>query len=338
MNSKSRILIVDDIAENRRLLATIIKKHAEYTVSLANDGYAVLRAIEEYLPDLILLDIMMPGMDGYEVSQALKSNPGTRDIPIIFLTGVTDVASKVKAFESGGVDYVTKPFNEPELLARIHTHLHLKKLQDHLYELVEEKTRKIERITIALVNALENANLYNDTDTGNHIKRVSAYSAFLAEKYGCDREFVKRIKLYAPLHDVGKVGIPDDLLKKPGKYTPEEFIAMQEHVVIGARMLEDEEIDQMARNVALCHHEKWGGSGYMQQLAGEAISLEARIVTIADVYDALTSKRVYKKAFADEKTDRIIHEESGKHFEPQIVDIFLRNKSHIVEIRQSLTA
>jgi putative two-component system response regulator len=304
---------------------------------MASNGEAVLKAIGKDPPDLILLDIMMPGMNGYEVSKALKKNPVTRDIPIIFLTAMTDVGSKIKAFKLGGVDYVTKPFNEHELLARIHAHIRLKNFQDHLNELVEEKTQKIENMTIALVNALENANLYNDTDTGNHIKRVSEYSTIVAKGYGCDEDFVKRIKLYSSLHDVGKVGLPDAILKKPGKYTKEDFIAMQQHVLIGARMLDSEEIDNMAKHVASYHHEKWEGTGYIHRLSGEDIPLEARIVAIADVYDALVSERVYKKAFTDEEAYRIIREESGKHFEPKIVEIFLENTDMIQNIKKHFT-
>jgi len=337
MPIENTILIVDDIAENRRLLATTITKHTNYAVRLASDGDVVLKAIERDLPDLILLDIMMPGMDGYAVSKALKSNPVTKDIPIIFLTAMTDVASKVEAFELGGVDYVTKPFNEYELLARIHAHIRLKNFQDHLNDLVEEKTQKIEKITFVLVNALENVNLFNDEDTGNHIKRVSEYSAFMAEKYGCAEDFVKRIRLYAPLHDVGKVSLRDAILRKPGKYTEEEFLAMQQHVVIGARLLDSEEIDPMAKNVALYHHEKWDGTGYVNRLAGEAIPLEARIVAIADVHDALVTERVYKRAFTDEEAYRIVREESGKHFDPKLAEIFLNHTETIREIKEHFT-
>jgi putative two-component system response regulator len=250
---------------------------------------------------------------------------------------MTDVASKMKAFELGGVDYISKPFNEYELLARIHAHIHLKKFQDHLNQLVEEKTKKIENITLALVNALENANLYNDTDTGNHLRRVSEYSAFMAALYGCNTDFIKRIKLYASLHDVGKVGLPDAVLKKPGKYTDEEFIAMQQHVVIGARMLDSPDIDSMAKHVALYHHEKWNGAGYVKRLADEAIPLEARIVAISDVYDALVTDRVYKKAFTDDEAYAIIRQESGKHFEPKIAELFLANTTGIREIKRGLT-
>lgn len=331
MNSK--ILIVDDLIENRKLLAVTLKRHTDYAISLASNGEAVLKSIEKDLPDLILLDIMMPGMDGFEVAQALKHNQHTRHIPIIFLTAMNDVESKVKAFQSGGVDYVSKPFNEYELLARIDTHLRLKKMQDHLTDLVEQKTQKIRNITLALVRSLETANLVHDDDTGNHIKRVGEYAALLAGKYGCDDDFIKRIRLYAPLHDVGKVGLPDRILKKKGKYTSEEFLAMQEHVVIGARMLSNEDIDSMARNVALYHHEKWDGGGYQNRLQGDAIPLEARIVAIADVYDALISKRVYKEAFSEAYAEKIIYEEAGSHFEPKLVNVFLENLEEIKRIK-----
>ncbi len=359
------ILIVDDMSQNIQIVASILKQ-AGYQMTFARSGKAALAQMESRPPDLILLDIMMPGMDGYKVCTRLKADPATHDIPVIFLSAKTEIEDIVKGFKIGAVDYVTKPFQQEELLARVATHLTIRRLQNtlqtkndelqlknaeiqakntmladrevHLTHLVEEKTCKIEDMTIALVNALENANLYNDNDTGLHIKRVSEYSAFIAEQYGCDREFVKRIKLYASLHDVGKVSLPDALLKKPGKYTKEEFIAMQAHVVVGAGMLKSNEIDVMARNIARYHHEKWNGTGYVKRLAGEDIPLEARIVAIADVYDALVSKRVYKDEFSAETAHRIIREESGKHFESKIAEIFLQHTREMMEIRSSLVS
>lgn len=351
MSEPKTILIVDDAAENRKLLAKIIKNETNYSISLAASGEVVLKLIEKNLPDLILLDIMMPEMDGYQLASILKKNTQTKRIPIIFLTGQTDTNSKVKALESGGIDFITKPFNSRELLAIVNAQIKLKEMQDeiieknklladrelHLKTLVEKQTLKIEKITTALITALENANQMNDTDTGKHIKRVSAYAELIAAKYGCNVDFVKRIKLYASLHDVGKVSIPDALLKKPGKYTDGEFVQMQQHVVLGAKLLDNEEIDDMAKNIALYHHEKWNGTGYVNKLSGEAIPLEARIVAIADVYDALTSKRVYKNANTDEEAIKIIKAESGKHFEPRLVDIILENHAQIIEIRKALS-
>lgn len=335
--TKSVILVVDDNAANLSLLFDPLNQ-AGYAVLIAKSGESALKRAKNVHPDLILLDVMMPGgIDGFETCRRLKTDAATQDIPVIFMTALNDVESKVYGFEQGGVDYITKPIQLPEVLARVKTHLTLQRLQNelkiknamlarreiHLMHLVEAKTQKIENITLALVNALEHANFYNDTETGHHIKRVGAYSAFLAERYGSDRDFVKRIRLYAPLHDVGKVGLPDALLKKAGKYTEQEVLDMQQHVVIGAKLLQNEELDEMARNIALYHHEKWDGSGYVHSLAGEHIPLEARIVAIVDVYDALISARVYKGAFSEEQTLRIIHNESGKHFDPRLVELFL---------------
>ena len=262
----------------------------------------------------------MPDMDGFDTCRRLKADRGTQDIPVIFMTALSDTVDKVKGFSLGAVDYITKPIEPEEVLARINTHLTLQRLHNelqtknamlanretHLMYLVKEKTHKIENITLALVNALEHANALNDIDTGKHLRRVGEYSAIIAERYGCEQEFVKRIRLYAPLHDVGKVGLPDSLLKKAGKYTEEEYTQMQQHVMLGARLLENDNIDIMAQNIARYHHERWDGTGYMDGLMGEAIPLEARIVALVDVYDALISERVYKRAFFH-RQDRADH-------------------------------
>lgn len=334
--TSSVILVVDDNPANLSILFDALNQ-AGFTVLVAKNGKTALKRAKNVRPDLILLDVMMPGgIDGFETCRRLKAGDDTQDIPVIFMTALTDVESKVNGFELGGVDYITKPVQLPEVLARVKTHLTIQRLQNelkaknamlaerevHLTYLVEAKTQKIEQITLALVNALENANVYNDEETGHHIKRVGSYAALLAERYGCEREFVKRIKLYAPLHDVGKVGLSDALLKKAGKYTAQEFLDMQQHVVIGAELLQSEELDDMARNITLYHHEKWNGAGYVHGLSGEQIPLEARIVAIADVYDALISARVYKKAFSEETTRQIILNESGQHFEPRLVELF----------------
>jgi len=238
------ILVVDDKPTNLDVLFQVFEK-TEYDVLFASDGAICLQIVEDERPNLILLDVMMPGIDGFETCRRLKANEETRNIPVIFMTALSDTIDKVKGFELGAVDYITKPIQPEEVLARIKAHLTIERLQAelraksaelqvkneklktknamladrevHLMHLVEEKTQRIGNITIALVNALENVNLLNDVDTGNHIKRVSSYSTFLAEKYGCDRDFVKRIKLYASLHDVGKVGLADVILRKPGK-------------------------------------------------------------------------------------------------------------------------
>lgn len=351
---KDRILIIDDLENNRKLLASLIRKNRDYKVTLASNGYDVLEMLKEKdfpLPDLILLDILMPEMNGFQLAGKLKSNPLTRPIPIIFVTALTDTENIVAAFKQGGVDYISKPFKKEELLARVDTHLELVRsrrsleeknrlLEDKkalLTDMVAKKTRKIEQISFSMVCALENANLLNDTDTGTHITRVSRYSALLAAEYGCAKEFVERIKMYASLHDVGKVGLPDKLLKKPGKYTPEEFEQMKDHVRYAAKMLDGEGVDRMAWNIAVYHHEKWDGSGYTHGLKGKEIPLEARIVTLVDVYDALTTKRVYKDSFSEEIADDIIRKESGRQFDPELTELFFKIKPGIIELKLKLT-
>jgi len=206
--------------------------------------------------------------------------------------------------------------------------------KEFLQNLVDQQTDKIKKMTLSIVAALENANRYNDTDTGNHIKRVSEYAALLAEKLGCDYDYINKIRLYASLHDIGKVGMPDDLLKKPGTYTFEEREAMKEHVTIGVEMLRDTDVDEMARNIIYYHHCKYDGTGYNVELRGKEIPLEARIVTLVDVYDALTTKRVYKPAFTENKAEEIIKEGIGTHFDPDVVNVFFEYKSLFEAIKQ----
>ena len=348
MTPRGTVLIIDDVLENRKLVAAILTRYTDYTIWTAADGMAISAITPHKLPDLILLDIMMPQTNGYEVARKLQANDLTRLIPIIFLTSKADADSKIYGFQQGGVDYITKPFNKDELLARVNAHIRLKNFQNelkiknkmladrevHLTHLVEAKTQKIENVTIALVTALEDANLANDGDTGNHIKRVSEYTALIATTYGADADYVKRIKLFASLHDVGKVGITDAILKKPGQYTSCEFNMIKQHVIIGGNLLDNPALDPMARNIALYHHEKWDGSGYCAGLAGDKIPLEARIVALADVYDALSNQRSYKPAFSRQKVETIIAKERGKHFDPRISDIFFEQKDNMFEIRR----
>ena len=351
LSDNFNILIVDDNNENRRVLATVISKNTDFNITLANNGQSGIESTFSENPDLILLDIMMPGMDGYQVANKLKDSDLTKNIPIIFITANTDSESISKAFKTGGIDYITKPFNPEELLARVNAQVLMKKYQNELNEKntllesrklllmseVDEKTKMVDDISSALISALENANIFNDTDTGNHIKRVSEYAGLLAEKITDDIDFVKKIKLYASLHDVGKVGIPDNLLKNPGKFSQEEMEAMKNHVIYGAKMLTAPGIPEMAANIAKYHHEKWDGSGYTEGIKGTDIPLEARIVALADVYDALGTKRVYKEAFSEERIDKIIMEERGKHFDPELVDLYFTHKDSIIEIKGRLS-
>lgn len=344
---KGNILAVDDNHVNLVLIKSIFKKHPDAVLHYASDGQEAIDKAKQINPDLILLDIMMPKLDGYQVANILQKENQTTDIPIIFLTALADEEFKLKAFDSGGIDYVTKPINRKELLARVKAQLKMKKIQDelkqknallkdrelHLSKLVEEKTHEIEQVTMAMVGSLENANNYNDEDTGNHIRRVSAFSALIAEKLGKSPDFIRRIKLYSSLHDVGKVGIPDSILKKPAKLDDEEWKTMKQHVVIGFKMLDSPVIDEMAKNIALYHHERWDGKGYVSLKSGSDIPIEARIVTLADVFDALTQKRVYKPAFDIEKTNSIISSESGKMFDPDLVKIYFENVDEFFKIK-----
>jgi putative two-component system response regulator len=321
-----------------------------YVVSTATNGAKALKFLTVRTPDLILLDVNMPEMNGYEVCRIIKENEQWKTIPVIFLTARTQTEDIVKGFEAGSVDYVTKPFNHYELEARIITHLRLKRYQDelrlknqlledreqHLLYLVDEKTRNIEQITIAMTITLESANFFNDEVTGNHIRRVGEYSAELADAMGCERAFVKRIRQYASLHDIGKIGIPVELLKRAGQMTPEEFDVMKQHVEIGGKILSHDYIDVMAKNIALYHHEWWNGQGYLQGLKKEAIPLEARIVTLVDVYDALITERPYKRAWPNEEAEALIQERSGSQFQPDAVNAFFSRKKRFKEIYQAL--
>jgi len=353
MENKSnfKILIVDDNNENRRVLATVISKNTDYDLTLANDGPSALESTFTENPDLILLDIMMPGMDGYQVAEKLKSNKESADIPILFITANTDSDSISRAFKAGGIDYITKPFNHDELLSRVNAQVKMKLYQNELkiknkllesrklllMDEVDEKTKMVDNISAALITALESANILNDIDTGNHIKRVSEYAVFFAEKISDNSDFIKQIRLYTSLHDVGKVGISDELLKNSGKFILKEMEEMKQHVVFGAKMLTATGIPEMAAKIAKYHHEKWDGTGYLEGLKGTEIPLEARVVAIADVYDALGTKRAYKDAFPEERIDKIITEERGKHFDPGLVDIYLENKLHLLNIKKRLS-
>lgn len=327
-----KILVIDDVPVNRKLLGSILQKVPEYEVLLAASGKVALESIEENLPDIILLDIMMPDMDGFEVARRLKANPRTTHIPVIFITALDDIDSKITAFEVGGSDYISKPFNPQEVLRRLTTQVRLKQYTDSLETMVQKRTEELEQLNLVLVSAFERTNYYNDDDTGKHIQRVQIFSRKIAEGLGMDGEMVSEIYRYSSLHDVGKVAIPDGILKKPGKLTPEEFEVMKSHTTIGLKILDFSSISQLLKNIVYSHHEKWNGSGYPQGLAGESIPIEARVVAIADVYDALRSRRPYKEPFDTEKSFRIINESSGSHFDPKIVEVFTKNREELERI------
>jgi putative two-component system response regulator len=310
ITERPRILIVDDEPANLKVMREVLGN--QYRLSFAKSGDAALALVEKEPPKLILLDIMMPNMSGFEVCQLLKQNPATEHIPVIFVTALADESDEFKGFEIGAVDYITKPISPAIVRARVKTHL----------SLVQAEQLKLAHVD--LVHRLGCAAEYKDTDTGEHIVRMSKYSKILALAYGLTEQHAELLKQAAPMHDIGKIGIPDAILLKPGKLTAEEFEHMKQHAKIGAKILANSSspLLQLAYILAMEHHEKWDGSGYPNGLKGEEISIEGRIVAIADVFDALTSKRPYKQAWSVDEAISHMREQAGKHFDPQLIALF----------------
>ncbi len=329
-----RVAVVDD-EENNLLLFRVSLSEGPFDVQTYPNGQTFLDAIAAgAVPDIVLLDVMMPYMDGFEVCRRLRAQSVTEYLPVILVTGLDDTEFTIKGLEAGSDDYLSKPFHPLELMARMRALLRVSLLTEqlkksneflsddklHLEQLVGERTSELEGLTLGLVTALEKANEMNDTDTGLHLVRVSSYSRILAEALGLSKDLVLKISRYASLHDVGKVGIADDLLKKPGTLTIPEFEEMKKHTIYGYELLKVAKMDHVARNIAWCHHEKWAGNGYPQGLREEEIPVEARVVALADVFDALTTKRCYKTEYDLETSRDIILSESGRHFEPLLVE------------------
>jgi putative two-component system response regulator len=351
---KKTVLVVDDTPDNLSLMSGLLKDN--YKVKVANSGEKALKiATTAPPPDLILLDIMMPGMDGYEVCRLLKHDPATMDIPVIFLTAKAEVEDERKGLELGAVDYITKPISPPIVLARVANHLALKSHADFLRDKsafleaeVDRRTREVKAIQDVTILAMASLAETRDSDTGNHIRRTQFYVKALAEKLRDHPRFAARLSDHvidmlfksAPLHDIGKVGIPDRILLKPGRFAPEEFEIMKTHTTLGREAIEhaeqqlgmDVEFLQTAKEIAYGHQEKWDGSGYPQGIAGEAIPLSARLMAVADVYDALISRRVYKDGMPHEKAVRIMIEGRGTHFDPDMLDAFVAIQEQFREI------
>ncbi|WP_462171821.1 HD domain-containing phosphohydrolase [Pseudoalteromonas xiamenensis] len=321
LSVKPQILVVDDEPANLRVLKQILQD--DYRLSFAKSGEEALRLVNNSKPDLILLDIMMPDMTGLEVCKALKSQPSTQSIPVIFVTALNEESDEAQGLELGAVDYITKPVSAAIVRARVKTHL----------SLVQTDTLKETRLQI--IQRLGRAAEYKDNETGMHVMRMSYYSQILARAYGLCETHAELLLHAAPMHDIGKIGIPDNILLKPGKLTDEEFAVMKSHPQIGADILgeDDSDILKMAKTVALTHHEKWDGSGYPNGLAGEAIPIEGRIVALADVFDALTSARPYKKAWTIDEALTFIRDQSGRHFDPKLVVLFDEVLAEILEIK-----
>jgi len=342
---RGRLLVVDDNEMNRDLLSRYLEKQG-HIVLLAENGFRALEMVKEHVFDLVLLDIMMDGMDGYEVCRTLKSDSRTRDIPVLFLSAMAELSDKTAGFEAGAVDYITKPFHMLEVRARVGTHLLLafarRALANQnaiLERKVKERTREIEETQKEIILRLGLATEMRDTDTGMHVKRIRGYSELLARKYGLSSEESELIGMASTLHDIGKIGIPDHILLKAGKLEYAEMAVMKTHSVIGARSLDGSraELIEMAKIIALTHHERWDGKGYPTGLKGEEIPLAGRIVSLADVFDALTTKRPYKDAWTVEKAVQLIRECRGTQFDPMLADIFLDSLPEIVAIREEFS-
>ena len=366
MQSTPTVLIVDDVPQNLTVLGELLRPF--YRVRAANSGSRALRAVRsDPRPDLILLDVMMPEMDGREVMRQLHEDQETRDIPVIFITAMSAVENEEEGLMLGAVDYITKPFSPAIVLARVKTQLELKAARDRLADQnnwleheVERRMKEnlfIQDLSLRALACLAEA---RDNETGQHIVRTQLYVEVLAKALATHERFrdaligerLNMVVKAAPLHDIGKVGISDNILLKPGRLTPEEFTIMKAHPLIGADAIsramtlalasmdgDPQEVApgafaflQVAREISLGHHEKWDGSGYPQGLVGDAIPVSARLMALADVFDALVSRRVYKPPMTLDEATAIILEGREKHFDPAVVDVFVAQRQQFAEI------
>ncbi|KMY68910.1 chemotaxis protein CheY [Desulfocarbo indianensis] len=347
MNEPAKILVVDDEPINRKVLEALLKPLG-YEVAVAEDGFQCLEMMPQLMPDLVLMDVMMPRMDGFEVTRRLKSHENYRDTPVVIVTALKEIDDRVAALEAGADDFLTKPVDKSELRARVRSLLKVKAYHDHLLNYQRELEAEVNARTQELANALamvRNASLdtifrlsraaeYRDEDTGSHITRMSNYSARLARKLELGEKTAEAILYAAPMHDVGKIGIPDHILLKPGPLEPDEWAVMKTHTIIGSAILSAAHSPflRLGEVIALAHHEKWDGSGYPRGLKGKNIPLVGRIVAVADVFDALVSRRPYKEPFTVEKSLEIMKEGRGRHFDPLVLDAFLDVFDDILDI------
>jgi putative two-component system response regulator len=353
---RATVLVVDDAAENLSLMSALLK--GTYRLKVANSGEKALAyARAEPKPDIILLDIMMPGMSGYEVIQVLKSDAATRHIPVIFLTAMSTAEDEQRGLDLGAADYITKPISPATMLARVRTQLENKLVADFMRDQnqfleteVQRRGRELTAIQDVTILAMASLAETRDSDTGNHIRRTQHYVQALAEHlrnhprfgYFLTQQNIDMLYKSAPLHDIGKVGIPDRILLKPGRFTPDEFEIMKTHTTLGrdaiaaAERQLGMEVDflRYAKEIAYGHQEKWDGSGYPLGLRGDDIPISARLMAVADVYDALISRRVYKEGMPHERAAAIIVEGRGNHFDADIVDAFVALQDAFIAIAQ----
>lgn len=347
IETKPRILVVDDEPANVALMEALLVPEGYEVVTAVDGEEAVQRAVRDR-PDLILLDVMMPKLDGFEVARILKEDDDAKVIPVVMVTSLKEVEDRVKALEAGADDFLSKPVEKTELRARVRSLLRVKeyqdRLRDHQRDLESEVARqtlelreayeKIKDTSLETVFRLARAAEFRDEITGSHIQRISLYSAIIAERLGMAERQVETIRYAAPMHDVGKIGIPDEVLRKPGKLTPGEWEIMRLHTTFGARILEgsDSDVIQTAEVIARTHHEKWDGSGYPAGLAADAVPVWGRIVAVADVFDALTNQRPYREAIEPDRALDTIRDGRGSHFGEAETDAFLSARERVFQV------
>ncbi|MBF0587860.1 MAG: two-component system response regulator [Magnetococcales bacterium] len=334
------ILIVDDTPENLDVLKGILSPY--YRLKIATNGRLALKiAFSPNPPDLILLDIMMPEMNGYEACRLLKENDKTQNIPILFVTAKSEVEDETKGFEMGAADYLVKPVSPPIVLARVKTHLGMhdqrKLLADQVAmrtQQLQSRNQELQETRIEVIRQLGRAAEYRDNETGMHIMRMSRYTKLLALRHGLSEPEAELLQQAAPMHDLGKIGIRDDILLKPGKLSDEEFTVIKSHTIIGKEIIGEQsaEVLNLGALIAYTHHEKWNGRGYPRGLKGEEIPLMGRLAAVADVFDALTSSRPYKKAWTVDDALSLIAREAGEHFDPKLAPLFVTLRPEIESI------
>ena len=341
------VYVADDVSINLELVESVFRNDPSLVIRKAENGKELMKVIEAYgNPDLLILDLMMPVMDGFDVLGKLKQGRESNYFPIIVLSALTDKQSIVKALSMGADDYVTKPFFVEELKARVGNMLKLKERDEYLNTSLDvmesnliEKLHIIEQTQVEVIIRLGKAAEFRDDETGKHIERIAAYVNLITERLGMHREQLIMMQYAAPMHDVGKIGIPDGVLMKAGKLTPDEFKIIKLHTIIGSRILSGTNLPllELAKEIAISHHERWDGGGYPLGLKGNEIPISGRIVAIADVFDAITSKRVYKEAWSIEKALEYLMDMRGTQFDPDIVDAFFAIEDRIIKVRQAKT-
>lgn len=336
LRQRQTVLIADDVPENIELLASTLED--EYDIKVASNGEKVLKIVySDAPPDLLLLDVMMPGLSGHEVCRRIKANPDRRKIPVIFVTAMSTIEDEELGLRIGAVDYITKPISPPVVRARVRTHLALYDQSRELERMVHQRTRELLLSRQQIIRRLGRAAEFKDNETGNHVIRMAHYSRIIAAAVGMGEAGQDVLLQTAPMHDIGKIGIPDNILLKPGPLTAAEWVLMKQHPLMGAEIvgIHEDELLKTARTIALTHHERWDGGGYPYGLVGEEIPLVGRIVAVADVFDALVSVRPYKAAVPVDKAMNYLFSQAGQHFDPKLIQAFEKVLPEILSVKDA---